>query len=244
MKHLIVLIHGVRTAADADWMDRARRMIEVEYPDTECVIFKYRKIWASHGWLLALRRKVHKHVPWVKETDFGFVKKFRNKLRSWREIYPDYAISIIGHSNGTHIAYNALEKYPDLKINTLVLVNGVISSHIEKTQIRRLLAEDRIKRIVAWADPNDKVVGMLMGEWVYGKLGCRGFRAPGDKEYTEPPNPQPYPELEIFNEWVNPWEFRGRTIMAHSRALTMPEEIRSMVNWCLRVPDPVFSAHS
>ncbi len=192
-KQIIITIHGIRTRQIKSWQMSFWNFVKSNNPDVKVFRYQYGFLMAPMSWWFAFTSKFRVLSFFRKRIISGFVK-FINKIQ---RKFPDHEINIIAHSFGTWISYYSLERDPDIRVGSLVLVQGVISSHIEKLNLANWLELGRVKRVHAWSSPNDRVVGKLVLP-PFGKLGYRGFIRRGHDEDRINPAYKPYP-VEIYN---------------------------------------------
>jgi pimeloyl-ACP methyl ester carboxylesterase len=92
-------------------------------------------------------------------------------------------ISLVAHSNGCDIARHTAIALADkgIFVKNLILIAAPIEERLSATGLRSLAARGHIRRLSAWASPNDHVlhapgdpIGAFL-RWPYGNLGRAGF---------------------------------------------------------------------
>jgi len=193
MKQIIVTVHGIHAKRLTGWQHKFWGYIKRKHPSTLVFAYRYGYLIAPLSWLMVVFNKYRIPTPIRKFYIHGFLKFLRKVARD----YPDHKISILCHSFGTWLAYNALLRDEEIKIDALVLVHGVISSHVEKLDLIDWIDWRRLNRVYAWSSKNDRVVKEAAIP-PFGKVGFRGFVRHDHKEDYLKPHPMPYP-TEIFN---------------------------------------------
>lgn len=176
MKNIIVAIHGIRTLPKHNWT----RIFEIH--------LRYDKRFdgwlakeASYGYLRAFLVA----IPWIRKFKVWWFKRYLRKLN---KKYPDAKINILAHSFGTYISYEAIrqaekDKKPPIKINKLILVGGIVSSHED---FKDTIGNGLIKEVYNYCSYDDRVVRFNP---LFGHCGYQGFFAPGTREHIEAPWP-------------------------------------------------------
>ena len=178
MKNIIITIHGIRTRTGFNWTRFFALHLELDR-DSRFKNWLVKRF--SYGYL----RAVLVAVPWVRKFK---VWKFKRYLRKLQKEYPIAKIDILAHSFGTYIAYEAIrqagkDKKPSIRINKLILVGGIISSHED---FKDTIGEGLIKEIYNYCSYNDRVVRFNP---LFGHCGYQGFFVPGKREHIEAPWP-------------------------------------------------------
>ena len=193
MKQIVITIHGIHTKALKSWQPSMWGYIKRRDPLIKVFTYKYGYLLAPFSWYITFTRALR--IPsFFRKFVIGRFAKYIEKLQ---KKFPDHEISIIAHSFGTWITYNALGRKEDIKIKNLVLVSGVISSHVEKLDLLNWLEMGKVKTVHAWSSHEDDVVGKCAIP-PFGKLGHRGFVRYGKEEDKKDPQEKPYP-AEIYN---------------------------------------------
>ncbi len=190
---VIITIHGIHTNQMKSWQTRFWEFAHKKDKDVKVLQYEYAFILAPFAWLMTFTN--YFKIPSFLRSHL--IKRFVAFINKVKKEFPDAEISIIAHSFGTWISYCALERDQTIKIKNLVLVAGVISSHIEKLDLSEWLEWGRINRVHAWSSHNDDVV-CAKALPPFGKVGCRGFIRKDHAEDYESPHPKPYP-VEIHN---------------------------------------------
>lgn len=199
MKQAVITIHGIHTRDMTTWQDDFRVFAKAQNPDVKFFQYEYGYTLGVFAW-------------WANLTNyFGVPEFFRNRairhfsdyITRLQKKFPDYEFSILAHSFGTWISYNAMICTPEINLNNLVLVGGVISEHWERLQIGNWLEEGRVNSVHAYWAHDDSVVGYIAVE-PFGKLGRYGFIRKNVIDDLKEPLPQPYPGFRIFN-----WQHEG-----------------------------------
>lgn len=192
-KQIIITIHGIRTKALRSWQPLMWEYIKGMDPDIKVFTYKYGYLLAPISWYIAVSKFFKIPLFYRKHT----VGKFAQYMENIQNKFPDHDISIIAHSFGTWISYNAIGRNDKIKIRNLVLIAGVISSHVEKLELLNWIEEGRIKTVHSWSSHSDKVVCKCALP-PFGKLGHRGFVRYGKEEDKIAPQLKPY-QAEIYN---------------------------------------------
>lgn len=192
-KTAIITIHGIHTRQLMSWQSRFADYINGQDKDIKILAYKYGMLLAPFSWWAALTNTLHIPTPFRK----WLIRKFCQYISDIQKKFPDYEISIIAHSFGTWMAYNAVECDANIKIKNMVLVQGVLPIHAEDTDIFNLLEEDRLGSVYIWSSHKDNVI-CKMAIPPFGKCGCFGFvRMAHTEDYTKPAL-KPY-NFEIYN---------------------------------------------
>src|SRR3989442_10975854 len=107
-RKIIISVHGIRTTGA--WQKQIASVISengwVYYP-------------LDYGYFPALQFA----LPAMRKAKIIW---FRNRFDQIKERYPDVVPSVIAHSNGTYIVANALRKYPDIRLDKLILCGAIV----------------------------------------------------------------------------------------------------------------------
>lgn len=197
MKNLIITVHGIHTSIDKGWQKKFKKWTKKNYPEIEVINYSYGFLLAPFSWWIVLTRKF-KIPSFLRRYFITKLVKFIYKVKKQ---YPDYKVSIISHSFGTWLSYYALNREPMLKIHNFILVQGVISSHVEKLDILSWLSRGKVNAVFAWSSHNDSIVCKVAIP-PFGKVGCRGFVRKRIKTDYIKPVVQPYPEFQLYNRYT------------------------------------------
>jgi pimeloyl-ACP methyl ester carboxylesterase len=199
-KTIVVLIHGILTKQNEsdDWEPHLGTWIKEHYPDVECLIFKY-------GWLDPLRSWLSTVVDLLKLPDWInnlAIIRFTKRLRQLQGSNPNADIHVVAHSYGTWVTWRTLMQDSKIRLQSLTLIAGVISAHIEKNNIDRLLINGQIKTVFSWSSHTDEVVRYIAVP-PFGHLGWWGFLRKDHPEDRGTPVYKPYDCLELYNHATN-----------------------------------------
>ena len=109
-------------------------------------------------------------------------------IRKLNKKYPDAEINILAHSFGTYISYEAIrqagkDKKAPIRINKLILVGGIVSSH---ENFKDTIGEGLIKEVYNYCSYDDRVVRFNP---LFGHCGYIGFLPIGRRDHVEMPWP-------------------------------------------------------
>jgi len=205
-KTIIVTVHGIEypKKPEDDWQKLFTNWLKVKYNN-----YLYGKELVhesfSYGWLNRVHSWVIKIIDWVCDAakvpnlvTLVRAKKFRNFLRKVANQYPDSKIHIVAHSFGTFVVCEALLRYSSLRVQSLNLVAGVVSSRLSVNSLDTLLERNQVKRIDSWSSYSDRVVKYL-ALWPFGHVGYWGFLRPNHPKDKTQPQHLPFPGLKIYN---------------------------------------------
>lgn len=201
MKKIYVTIHGICTAKrDVDWQDVFELIAQREDPTCEVVTHKYGRVLGIVSWFVSLQHALN-FTQWRHE---GYIKTFAERLIQIRKDNPDAEISVVAHSFGTYITYEALSHYIDVNVDNIILIAGVISCHIENLNLDEMFEDGRIKYLRSYCTHNDELIrGLIYTSPItfsFGHLGYWGFIRRGhENEDKQKPLEKPYEQLPVYN---------------------------------------------
>jgi len=203
MEHILVSIHGIaRMKSDTHWQERLSQWVPDHTKQIKYVPYRY-------GFWLGL-------IPYIASFKiigvlaYWFSKGFCNKLRKIKERNPHAKIHILAHSFGSWILQSTLLQL-NFNVESVHIVGGVISAHIENNLLDEFLNSGIIKRVYIWSSKDDEIVRFSPPP--FGHIGYWGII---DKDIPTDrirPRRQPYPDLQLFNY---PVEFDKNKVGSHS----------------------------
>ena len=195
VKTIIISLHGIMTKMKGqDWEEDFGQWLAINHPSILYVKFKYGWIGPVFSWLSTIMYNL-KLPNWV--TDL-IIKKLRKLLDQLRKDNPDAKIHIVCHSYGTWVTWRTILENPSVKIQSVTLVAGVISAHIEKNKLGQILQKRQVKSVFVWCSHDDEVVRVIAIP-PFGHLGYWGILRKGHVEDRIRPLEHPYPRLELYN---------------------------------------------
>ena len=187
---VFLTVHGVRHRAlnRRRWGDWQQLLLEwmVQYhgATVRVVNFRYWYVPAILSWLVSIFRLADR-----------WSRRYLKYLNIVCEQFPNARIHLVGHSRGTDIIHYACEQDPDIVVDSIHLMAGVVSSHVENTVFERMLSTGQVRRVVSYFSKKDLVVKFAPPP--YGHLGYWGFiHSPQDLEVARF---QPYPHFSLYN---------------------------------------------
>jgi hypothetical protein len=155
-KHIIVLIHGIRTAAT--WQERAVRDLS-RLSDTLVIPIRYGFLDVIRFWLPGPTRR-------------GPISRVTRELRSIRFQYPSADISVVAHSFGTYIFGKILASESDIAFSRAILCGSIIPP-----EYRWDLTRSRVKERPLNDCGTHDIWPVLAktASWGYGASGTFGF---------------------------------------------------------------------
>lgn len=186
LKQIIVTIHGIHTnRGEKNWQDKFASLIRFNNPEINVVSFKYGYVFAVLSWLASWAAGIDSRFHlwlWKKSTP-SYTIQFVKLLKNLRANNPDAEISIVGHSFGTWITYEALEHlaHTGIDFKKVVMIAGIITCHLEYLALGDWLAHKHIQTIQAISSHNDFVVKNI-ALFPFGHLGVYGFVREGHAE--------------------------------------------------------------
>ena len=154
-RKIVICVHGINTHGEWE-MDLAPLISEqgwIYYP-------------LHYGnfalWRFLIPGQRRKQIEW-----------FREKYNQIRQKHKNIAPSVIAHSFGTFIVTKALQKYPALKLDKLILCGSIVerkfgwSEIFKRKQVTKVRNEYGMKDRAAWMSP--------IVAWDTGRSGTMGF---------------------------------------------------------------------
>lgn len=128
VKHIVVLIHGIRT--DAPWFGKVKSILKEEDPSIFCC-------YAGYEFLDIFRFL----TPFFRRNK---VEKVADQIKKLKEIYPNSKVSIIAHSFGTYIFSEILKK-EEIDFYRVILCGSIVSLNFNWGEyIDKVTSEPRI----------------------------------------------------------------------------------------------------
>ncbi len=130
-------------------------------------------------------------LPWIRQQKTEW---FMDLYVNMKARYPNARLHYVGHSNGTYLAANALEKYPAARFANIYFAGSVVNQNFEWT---KHLNRGAIERFHNARGATDWVVALLPKSVDYfSDLGGGGFD--GFKEITAPGHDPRLTQSEYF----------------------------------------------
>lgn len=203
-KDIIISIHGILTDAikKDNWQDVFKDWVESNYDEELSQnILEYHNF--SFGYLTPVRSWIRRWlVPMLEKMglshlpDEWAITKFKKFLLKVKQENPGARVHLISHSYGTWVTVRMLRRNPNLKVQSITLTGSIISAHIRKNGIPKLLAKKQIKACFNWSSHSDTVVKISPPP--FGHLGYWGFLSTDPQDRISPKE-RPFPLLQIFN---------------------------------------------
>lgn len=185
--NVTVAIHGIRTGKHENWTDKWVAYAKEALPDWGHYNFEY-------GWLSGLLGWFFTWAP-MGIIRHRYTRKFWKFLLGLQKKHPEATIHILAHSYGTWIAYHAIRHFqPEEKvinIGTVILVGGVLPYNHKRIELRRVMREGLIQKLINYCSPYDAVV-----ENIPFPFGCCGYKGFGDGKK------RPSTNFEVYNMWT------------------------------------------
>lgn len=140
IEKVIFVMHGIRDFGD--WTAGAAQALEREAQSRNIrvkVITSGYGYFPMAGFLLFQERQ--KNVRW-----------FVDKYTEARALYPNAAISFLGHSNGTYLLASALLNYQSCKVDRVVFVGSVVRRDFQWSRLIHARRVNAVRNYVATAD--------------------------------------------------------------------------------------------
>jgi pimeloyl-ACP methyl ester carboxylesterase len=161
-KTVVILIHGIRTAAR--WQNRAAAKIEAE-TGARVIPLKY-------GYFDTLRFLCPFGV-----CRNGPVERLRKQIEGIRDQYPDHRVILFAHSFGTYALSRILMENPHFKFDRIILCGSIIPENYDWSRVgSQIRAEERREAIIN--DCGTRDVWPVLAKavtWGYGASGTYGF---------------------------------------------------------------------
>lgn len=159
-RHLLLLIHGIRT--QAEWQGKVSAMLT--RPGTTVVPIKYEYLNVFLFWCPVLTRAL-------------ILRDIHRRLKDAIAEHRPAQISIIAHSFGTYSIAKLLKKHPDLRCDKLILCGAIVPRRFRWTAVP--------SRPAVVNDCGCRDVLPILAEslsWGYGSSGTFGFGAAGVRD--------------------------------------------------------------
>lgn len=192
MKHVVITVHGVCTPKQKkNWQDYFKDWCLYHSADVEVYSFKY-GFWLLLPYISTLP-KGFIFTKWVR--DF-YAQKLKAFIKSKMKKHPGARLHLIAHSYGTWISHEVI-KDRDVPMETVSLVAGVISAHLDKNGLEDALRSTAVQKVIVWASKEDEVCHFAPPP--FGHIGYWG--AIDKKKVMDriEPRPKPYDHLELYN---------------------------------------------
>lgn len=190
-KHIIITVHGILTDKHKDnWQDRFQSYCLQYSSDVEVHSFKY-------GWWMILPY-ISTLPKWAILTRLArnfYAHKLKAFIKSKVKENPNSQLHIVAHSFGTWITHELILD-PEVILETVHLIAGVISAHISRNSLDEACAKNT-KEVYIYSSKHDTVC--RFAPFPFGHLGYWGLI---DREVVEDrnrPRHKPYPNLNLTN---------------------------------------------
>jgi pimeloyl-ACP methyl ester carboxylesterase len=161
-KTLVVLVHGIRTAAS--WQSMVASVVESE---TSAIV-----VPLKYGYFDLLRFlcpfKICRAAP---------IERLRKQIDGIREQFTNHRLVVIAHSFGTYAFAQILLENPFFKFDRIVMCGSVIPEDYDWDRIRNQI-QSNVKRNAILNDCSARDVWPLIAKsitWGYGATGTFGF---------------------------------------------------------------------
>ena len=164
MKHVILLIHGIRDIGA--WQNNVSRHLTQRGTQVEQIRYGY-----------------YPEVQFLFPLDLsgGPVKRVLKRIRALQNQYPNAMMSVIAHSFGTYVFLKALEADSDLEFWKVIFCGSVADDQFEWSDLKRRVGHGNRLRATRDFVLNDcgtgdawPILGTAFG-WHYGMAGATGF---------------------------------------------------------------------
>lgn len=153
---ILVLIHGIRTAAE--WQEAVRSMFD----GTNVIVFPI-----GYEYFDVLRFI----LPWTRRTPIDRVSR---ELQNIKDSNPNVPISIIAHSFGTYIVSRVLKPDQGIRLKRLLFCGSIVPRDFEWDTVRGKPERDDFVNDVGTRDIWPVLAQSL--SWGYGSSGTFGFK--------------------------------------------------------------------
>jgi pimeloyl-ACP methyl ester carboxylesterase len=188
MKRIIFAIHGIRSNKIGNWVYSFTDFAKADARFKDDIFEPY-----TYGFIpsaLCVN-------PFFK---FASVNRLKKVLRKIISDNPDCDLSIVAHSYGTELSYQAIKtsgedgKLP-IMVDKLILVSSIVSRNREIPYTDTLKA-GKIKQLHCYCSYEDEVCKLL------NPFGRSGYSGLSKDEYDSKCYDKPFVDLEIYNHQV------------------------------------------
>jgi hypothetical protein len=208
VKYVICAGHGIRT--DGRWMAKVFDHLKKKHSD-----FQDQKevkfIPLRYGYLLA-------SICVLRLVRAYLIRWMERRLVRYCRLYPKASINYIGHSYGTMLAYEAVRKNDDIRLDRMILVASIVSCHEDFSET---IGMGKVNVLHCYCSKNDKVCQYNP----FGHSGYWGFLREGERKRRL----KPYDNLEVYN---NPKDhcghsgyFKGEDCLEEWADILAPEKL-------------------
>jgi Alpha/beta hydrolase family len=119
-KKVFIVLHGIRSS-NRDWVKQACDLIASKFEPNDKNV---KIIPSTYGWFSALKFAMptsrKKNIQW-----------FQDQYSEQMALAPTAEFNFLGHSNGTYMLGQSLEKIPGMRFNRVILVGSVLRPEYE-----------------------------------------------------------------------------------------------------------------
>lgn len=163
VKHVVALIHGIRTRAEwADMVKAELAKVEIEGCPLHYGFFNLFQFLAPFG---------TRHRP---------IDRILRELQDLRVLYPNARISVIAHSFGTYVITEILRRQSHIRIDKLLLCGGIVPTNFHWAMHEAQLGWDETQKYQAVNECGNRDIWAVLASsvtWGYGASGTFGFGA-------------------------------------------------------------------
>jgi pimeloyl-ACP methyl ester carboxylesterase len=153
------------------------------------IIISVHGIWTTGSWQKELASTISERGWIYYPLDYGYftpirfaipflrrgnIEWFRQQFAQIKSRYPDVTPSVVAHSNGTYIVCEALLKYPEIRIDKLILCGAVVRRSFEWTTVFDRKQVTAVRNEVGQRDIWSRSV-RLLAPFDSGPSGQQGF---------------------------------------------------------------------
>jgi pimeloyl-ACP methyl ester carboxylesterase len=190
-KTVVILIHGIRTAAW--WQNRVASIIERE-PHVTVIPLKY-------GYFDLIRFL----------CPFGFcrngpVERIRKQLQGIRDDFKDYRFVVFAHSYGTYVLSRILLENPRFMFDRVILCGSIIRYNFDWDRVQnQILTREENKRDAIINECGTRDVWPAFANsvsWGYGTTGTYGFGVQNVRDRFHPIKHSGFDDKFVEDYWV------------------------------------------
>jgi hypothetical protein len=159
VKHVIILVHGIRT--NAPWQAILRADLESDETKVELT---------NYGWFDLFRFLIP--IKWIRDIA---VRRVWTSIRDIRKLYPNAQMSFLAHSFGTFVVANILRREFDLTAHRIVFCGSVVRYDFPFQEISGRFTSPIINEVGTGDYLPAIAESVTRG---YGSAGTYGFRRP------------------------------------------------------------------
>lgn len=212
-KHIVVLIHGIRT--HAVWQERLAQQLASE-ADIEAFPIGYGFFDIIKFWF----------PFWIRQSPINRVLR---ELRTLRTKYRDADISVVAHSFGSYIMANILSEETDIQLHRLQLCGSIISDSYRWDKVSSRISGN----VINDAGTRDYWPVMAsLTSWGYGASGTFGFKTINVKDRFHDCGHSDFLSDEHMRKYWVPLLIDGQVVTSDwTRSRPSPGIVISLLNW-------------